>query len=131
MLFLRWSGVLLLSLDRFPLLSPVLCSKLDLSQSSTQVWLLEGRGGEELRLAAGLTHGKYRAATAKPSDLSNCYISALHILQADAMDSREYKLRLENEHGAEEHIAQLTVGGLQWRRETVIGSLVRPNINYP
>ena len=95
---------------------------------STQVWLLEGRGGEELRLAAGLTHGKYRAATAKPSDLSNCYISALHILQADAMDSREYKLRLENEHGAEEHIAQLTVGGLQWRRETVIGSLVRPNM---
>ena len=90
-----------------------------------QVWLLEGRGGEELRLAAGLTHGKYRAATAKPSDLSNCYISALHILQADAMDSREYKLRLENEHGAEEHIAQLTVGGLQWRKETVIGSLVR------
>ena len=91
----------------------------------SQVWLLEGRGGEELRLAAGLTHGKYRAATAKPSDLSNCYISALHILQADAMDSREYKLRLENEHGAEEHIAQLTVGGLQWRKETVIGSLVR------
>jgi len=89
-----------------------------------QVWLLEGRGGEELRLAAGLSHGKYRAAEAKPSDLSNCYISALHILQADAMDSREYKLRLENEHGAEEHIAQLTVGGLQWRKETVIGSLV-------
>ena len=89
------------------------------------MWLLEGRGGEELRLAAGLSHGKYRAAEAKPSDLSNCYISALHILQADAMDSREYKLRLENEHGAEEHIAQLTVGGLQWRKETVIGSLVR------
>ena len=90
--------------------------------------------------------GKYRAATAKPSDLTNCFISALHILQvdpvqchfftmslaitlliiqADAMDSREYKLRLENEHGAEEHIAQLTVGGLQWKKETLIGSLVR------
>ena len=49
----------------------------------------------------------------------------LLILQADAMDSREYKLRLENEHGAEEHIAQLTVGGLQWKKETLIGSLVR------
>lgn len=90
---------------------------------SRQVWLLGGRRGEEVRLAAGLSHDKYRAEPARPGDLPNCYISALHIDGADRLDSREYRLRLENEHGAEEHIARLTVGP-QWRRETVIGSVV-------
>ena len=31
----------------------------NLDEELLQVWLLEGRGGEELRLAAGLTHGQY------------------------------------------------------------------------
>jgi hypothetical protein len=59
-----------------------------------------------VRLAAGLSHDKYRAEPARPGDLPNCYISALHIDGADRLDSREYRLRLENEHGAEEHIAR-------------------------
>ena len=32
----------------------------NLDEEFLQVWLLEGRGGEELRLAAGLTHGQYQ-----------------------------------------------------------------------
>jgi len=88
-----------------------------------QVWLLAGRGGEEVQLLAGVSHGKYSAAEARRGELDNCWISALHIIQADSLDNREYRLRLENEHGVEEHVAELRVG-VQWGRETLIGSMV-------
>ena len=88
-----------------------------------QVWLLTGGGGEELSLAAGTSHGQYRAEVARPAHLSNCYVSALHILGADSLATRQLRLRLENEHGTEEHVAQLVVGA-QWRREGVVGGLV-------
>ena len=58
---------------------------------------------------------------ARPAHLSNCYVSALHILGADSLATRQLRLRLENEHGTEEHVAQLVVGA-QWRR---VGAVVK------
>jgi len=87
-----------------------------------QTWQIESVE-KKLTLVAGTSHDKYRVEKERKSDTNNCFISVLHILSTDQFDSKDYILRLENEHGAEIHKAHVTIGE-ELSKETLIGSVV-------
>ena len=92
------------------------------SPTPKQTWKIESVE-KKLALVAGTSHDKYRVEKEQKSDTNNCFISVLHILSTDQFDSKDYILRLENEHGAEIHKAHVTIGE-ELSKETLIGSVV-------
>jgi len=87
-----------------------------------QTWQIESVG-QKLTLVAGTSHDKYRVEKERKSERNNCFISVLHILSTDQSDSKDYVLKLENEHGVEIHKAHVTIGQ-ELSKETLIGSVV-------
>ena len=92
------------------------------SPTPKQTWKIESVE-KKLALVAGTSHDKYRVEKEQKSDTNNCFISILHIQSANKLDSKEYILKLENEHGEEIHKAHVTIGE-ELSKETLIGSIV-------
>lgn len=93
-----------------------------------QTWQIESVE-KKLTLVAGTSHDKYRVEKERKSDTNNCFISVLHILSTDQLDSKDYILKLENEHGEEIHKAHVTIGE-ELSKETLIGSLVGVAVTF-
>ncbi|XP_025835000.1 peroxidasin isoform X1 [Agrilus planipennis] len=62
-----------------------------------------------LQLEAGSQIGKYKADELIQDLREDCYISVLHIQDADATDSRAYHLMAENDRGKDRHTVKLFV----------------------
>ena len=92
------------------------------SPTPKQTWKIESVE-KKLALVAGTSHDKYRVEKEQKSDTNNCFISILHIQSANKLDSKEYILKLTNEHGEEIHKAHVTIGE-ELSKETLIGSVV-------
>lgn len=93
-----------------------------------QTWQIESIE-KKLTLVAGTSHDKYRVEKERKSDTNNCFISVLHILSTDQFDSKDYILKLENEHGEEIHKAHVTIGE-ELSKETLIGSVVGAAVTF-
>jgi len=93
-----------------------------------QTWQIDSVENK-LTLVAGTSHDKYRVEKERKSDTNNCFISVLHILSTDQFDSKDYILKLENEHGEEIHKAHVTIGE-ELSKETLIGSVVGAAITF-
>lgn len=87
-----------------------------------QTWQIESVE-QKLSLVAGTSHDMFTVEKERRSAVDNCYISTLHILSIDQTATKDYILRLENEHGEEVHRAHVTVGE-EMARGVWIGSLV-------
>ena len=87
-----------------------------------QTWMIQSLE-KKVTLVAGTSHDKYRVEKERKSELNNCFISALHILSTDKFDTKDYTLKLENEHGVEIHKAHVTFGE-ELSKDTIIGSVV-------
>jgi len=63
-------------------------------------------------LALPTPEGRYRVDEVMQDQREDCYVTTLHINQADMVDSRPYHLVVENERGADRHSITLKVDGL-------------------
>ncbi|KAF5289667.1 hypothetical protein FQR65_LT11784 [Abscondita terminalis] len=62
-----------------------------------------------VRMEAGSEKGRFKVDDVTEEDREDCYSAALHILNAESVDSRAYYLAVENDKGKDKHAVLLHV----------------------